>query len=1111
MGIFSIKDCVRDLPIGQCLMQSDIAVDLSQDKAVCELVSRLRQTEKGAVKADGTWGSFAPLLAAYVAETLNRPILYISPHIDDADHVSDDLQTFSNLSVQSFPVWESPPSENQMADEIGSQRIRLAMEISQEAGSVSARIISTCVQALNQPVPEVESLRSRGLELSVGKSINLEEIAGWLTDKGFERTDSVDYPGQFAQRGGIVDIFAAVSFSGAGGSVSEPQAVRVEFFGDVVESIRHIDLDTQRSGEAVEQITIIAAGENTMSSQETEMFLNLLPPKTIIVLEEPSQIAEVSDVFLSRLDDSRGMFSWSAIYRAMERFARLEISRFASGADSVHLNIVSAQEFEHKAGSIWKEGRSALSDLIERAGQYQVLLYCENEAEIGRVGEILRQSSGGAPKNLRLIPGYVHQGFILQNLKMIVLSHHELFGQVFIRRRIRALRTISPIDTMLDLQKGDTVVHISYGIGRFVGVETMEKAGQTGEYLTIQYADKVRIHVPVSSIHLVHKFVGAMPRRPMLSRIGTKKWEKQKQAVAAGVQELAAELLDIQAQRQKLGGFAFGPDALWQKEFEESFAYQETPDQMMASGRIKTDMTAAIPMDRLLCGDVGYGKTELAMRAAFKAVQAGKQVAVLVPTTVLCVQHGRTFAERFADFPVSIEILNRFTAPKQTRQVLEAAKAGKVDILIGTHRLLSDDVGFKDLGLLIIDEEQRFGVEHKERLKRFRVNVDVLTMTATPIPRTLHIALLGLRDISSLATPPLDRRSVVTQVCRFDRDMIRRAIHFELGREGQVFFLYNRVRTIDRAAQMLREIINEPSVRIDVAHGRMHKHELEDAMIRFVTGRTQVLVCSTIIEAGLDIPNANTMVIVDADRFGLAQLHQLRGRVGRYKHRAYAYLMLPENRPVSPLAAKRLKAIEEFSQLGAGFRIALRDLEIRGAGNILGSEQSGHINTVGYELYCQLLAEAVKKLRNEPIEEAPTTVMDLGFYVGIPKNYISSDRQRMEAYRRIAKMQNAADMRRFEEELGDLFGPPPESVRTLLDIAELRMYASRWKIKSLIVHGQDLIFTFEGEASSADLFARSPGRVSIPDPRTVYVRLDKNYFEPKTLIGILRKLLKRGR
>jgi transcription-repair coupling factor (superfamily II helicase) len=1085
-------------------------VDLSQDKAVCEILSRLGPTGGETVKADGTWGSFAPLLAAYISETLRRPVLYISPHIDDADRVCDDMQTFSKHPIQTFPVWESPPAAGNLADEIGSQRIRLAMELSLPAENKSARIISTCVQALNQPVPKVESLRSRGLEIGVGKTLDPAQVIDWLVSGGFERVDSVDYPGQFAQRGGIVDIFAAVSF-GAGPSASEPQAMRVEFFGDTVESIRKIDLDTQRSGESIKEITIIAAGESAMDSQATEMFLNLLPPETIVILEEPAQIAEVSDVFLSRLDDPRGMFAWPAIYKAMERFSRLEIGRFAAGADSVHLEVTSAHEFEHKAGVVWKEGHSALADLAQRAKTQQVLLYCENEAEMGRVREIVGQSADGMPKNLKLISGHVHQGFILQNLGTIVVSHHELFGQVSFRRRIRTLRTVSPIDTMLDLQKGDYVVHVSYGIGRFVGIETMEKSGQTGEYLTIQYADKVRIYVPVSNIHLVHKFVGAMPKRPMLAHIGTKKWEKQKQAVAAGVQELAAELLEIQAQRQKLGGFAFGPDTLWQKEFEESFPYPETVDQTTAAKQIKADMAATTPMDRLLCGDVGYGKTELAMRAAFKAVQAGKQVAVLTPTTVLCVQHGRTFAERFADFPVAIEVLNRFTPPKQKRQIIKDAKVGKVDILIGTHRLLSDDIGFADLGLLIIDEEQRFGVEHKERLKRFRVNVEVLTLTATPIPRTLHMAMLGLRDISSLATPPLDRRSVVTHVCRFDKDVVRKAIRFELEREGQVFFLYNRVRTIERAAQMVREIIGDPSVRIDVAHGQMHKHELEDAMVRFVTGRTQVLVCSTIIEAGLDIPNANTMIIIDADRFGLTQLHQLRGRVGRYKHRAYAHLMLPENRPVSPVAAKRLKAIEEFSQLGSGFRIALRDLEIRGAGNILGPEQSGHINTVGYELYCQLLSDAVKKLRNEPIEETPTTAIDLGFYVGIPKNYITSDRQRLEVYRRVARIQNTADMRRFEEELRDLFGPPPTSVRTLLDIAELRMYASRWRIKSLIVHGQDLIFSFEEGACTADLFARSPGRVSIPDPRTVYVRLEKNYFEPKTLIGILRKLLRHGR
>jgi transcription-repair coupling factor (superfamily II helicase) len=557
----------------------------------------------------------------------------------------------------------------------------------------------------------------------------------------------------------------------------------------------------------------------------------------------------------------------------------------------------------------------------------------------------------------------------------------------------------------------------------------------------------------------------------------------------------------------ELGGTAFGPDTVWQKEFEESFAYEETTDQLTAIEQIKGDLMRPSPMDRLLCGDVGYGKTELAMRAAFKAAEAGKQVAILVPTTVLCVQHGRTFRERFAEFPLTVEVLNRFVTAREAGEILRRTREGKVDILIGTHRILSDDVEFKDLGLLIIDEEQRFGVEHKERLKRFRVNVDVLTMTATPIPRTLHLSMLGLRDISSLATPPLDRRSIVTKVCRYDPEMIRKAIRFELAREGQVFFVHNRVQSIERAAAEIGQIVGDDSVRIVIGHGQMHKSELESAMIEFVTGQAQILVCSTIIESGLDIPNANTMIIHDADRFGLAQLHQLRGRVGRYKHRAFAYMLLPKNRTIHPIAAKRLKAIEEYSQLGAGFRIALRDLEIRGAGNILGPEQSGNIHTVGYELYCQLLQETVQRLRKEPVLTPPAASIDLGFAVHIPRKYIASDRQRLDVYRRAGLATTPEDLRRIAEELKDLFGPPPEAVRMLLEIAELRLAADKKKIKTITAMPPDLIFVFEAGAYAADVFAHSPGSVRIPDPQTVHVRLEKNYFEPKSLLMVLRKIL----
>ncbi len=713
------------------------------------------------------------------------------------------------------------------------------------------------------------------------------------------------------------------------------------------------------------------------------------------------------------------------------------------------------------------------------------------------------------PANLKLLKGFVSQGFVIDSLKTIITSHSELFGQYSLRRVQRPLRPSAPIDTLEDLHSGDYVVHASYGIGKFLGVRTIDEKGAKSEYLTIEFADGVKIHVSVSNITLVQKFIGTSPRRPHLSKVGSKKWQKQKEKVAKSIEDLAAELLEVQAKRQVAGGFAFPADSNWQREFEQSFPYQETADQTNVSAEIKSDMQHPTAMDRLLCGDVGYGKTELAMRAAFKVVEAGKQVAVLVPTTVLCVQHGRTFTERFADFPVSIEILNRFKTPKQAADIIERTKEGKVDILIGTHRLLSKDVGFKDLGLLIIDEEQRFGVRHKEKLKKLRTDIDVLTMTATPIPRTLHLSLLGLRNISSLATPPLDRRSIVTSVAAYRSETIRKAIVQELNRTGQVFFLHNRVKTIDKKAWEIAKLLDGINAKIAIAHGRMPKYELEQTMIDFVEGRIDILVCTTIIESGLDIPNANTIIIDNADRFGLAELHQLRGRVGRYKHKAYAYILLPPSRPITTTAAKRLKAIEEYSQLGAGFRIALRDLEIRGAGNILGAEQSGHIQLVGYQMYCEMLARAVRRLKNLSAEQIPAACLDIGLTSYIPKNYIPSDRYRMDVYRKIASAQTADALKDLTGELNDVYGPPPDELKDLLELAELRIAAAKLKIKSITASGQNLIFSFAENAllRYKYAFTNVAAEPRIVDDNTVYLHLPKNYLEPKTLISILRKIL----
>jgi transcription-repair coupling factor (superfamily II helicase) len=1081
-----------------------------------EIISQLNADNR-VVKIAGTWGSFAPLLALHIYQKTDKPILYISKHLDDADNAVDDIIAFGGKDVETLPGWAGEEIID-ATDETASARARLVLKIvanykprhSDGGAKQTCGIISTSIQALMEPVPRPDKLLERGLVLERGKTFDMDKICQWLADNGFETVAQIDMPGQFVRRGGIIDIYAPVSAQS-----NQPVAVRVEFFGDEIESIRKIDLDTQRSAGNIENITI-TSGTTEDDNQNQTLFLDILEPDTIIFIEEPAEVQDVADVFIRRVGRPEKFYKWDDIFKKISEFKQVHISRFAQGEDNIDLRIKSTQQFEAKGVPGWSGHRQALQQLAELANNgWDVNLYCETGAEIKRIEEIMKQNvavpatAKQTINKINLVTGFIHRGFIIDDTKTILATHHELFGQTVIRRTIRPISTALTIDSAADLSKGDYVVHLNYGIGKFKGIETIEKDGNKKEFLTIQFADNILMHVPMQNIGFVQKYVGTTGIRPKLSTIGTKKWERAKEKAAQAVNDLATELLEMQAKRQSMPGIAYGPDTNWQREFEESFPYQPTPDQETVSAYIKTDMQQPVPMDRLLCGDVGYGKTELAMRAAFKAVEAGKQVAVLVPTTVLCVQHERTFTQRFADFPVSVESINRFKTKKQSAEIVKRAKIGNVDILIGTHRLLSNDVGFKDLGLLIIDEEQRFGVEHKEKLKKMRVNVDVLTMTATPIPRTLHIAMLGLRDISSLTTPPLDRRAVVTQVKKFDRETIKRAILFELNRQGQVFLVHNRVQTIEKFADDIQELI--PELRIGIAHGQMHKHELEKAMVKFVLGQIDVLICSAIIESGIDIPNANTIIINDADRFGLAQLHQLRGRVGRFKHRAYAYMLLPQHRSITPVAVKRLKAIEEYSQLGAGFKIALRDLEIRGAGNILGPEQSGHINTIGFELFCRLLTDAVRRLKNEPVEKEPSAVIDLGFSIYIPRNYIQSDSQRMNVYRRIAAARTDKDLKMLEEELNDLFGRICPEVQKLLELAEIRILASAAGMRAITLNGNDIIFSLEKDNAkkAIDIFAKAPGKLRIPDPLTAYIRLDSKYLEPDTICAVLRKMLRK--
>ena len=1073
------------------------------------------------VEAYGAWGSLGRLVGALVGRQLGRPVLFVTAHIPHADQAQDDLETFLSRPVQLLPAAEIHQGQGDGTSEIASERLRLCRELA--ANVANDTVIVAPVAALMQAVPEASFLLGHALSLAVGQTIEpdgadagpdvaatgMDVVTRWLIDEQFARVDQVDVVGEFARRGGIVDVFGP----------GQDQPVRIEFFGDQIESLRYFDLDTQRSSEKVNEITI-ASCRGPSAAGESTHFFRYLPRETVVVLEETSELVEVGRLLLDRLDEGGQLYDIESVLAQAYGFDTVHINRFAGDScpASAALQGQSAQRFENR-------GPEAIADIVQVARENEVFLFCENAAQQQRMGEMVQQQLDEAPEpgrvegkkrgktsqakwpgRLHLPIGFLQQGFCLPSCNLFILSHNEVFAQHHQRRRLRRVQSVQAVESFTDLERGDYVVHVNHGIARFRGMKTLAKNGRQQEFLVLEFSDRAMIHVPADKIYLVHKYVGARGGRVPLARLGGRSWEKQKQKVAAAVEDLAAELLDIQAYRQSAPGIAYPADTAWQRELEESFPYEDTVDQASANVAIKEDMQRPNPMDRLLCGDVGFGKTELAMRAAFKTVQAGKQVAVLVPTTVLADQHYRTFTERLADFPVLVEVLSRFKTAGEARDIIARTAAGQVDILIGTHRILSEDVHFTDLGLVVIDEEQRFGVEHKERLKRMRKTVDVLTMTATPIPRTLHMALLGLRDISSLTTPPLDRRSIVTEVVSYDPERIRAAILHELARDGQVYFVHNRVQSIMGAADRLGRLA--PEARIVVGHGQMPKHELEKRMLQFVNHEADVLVCTTIIESGLDIPNANTIIIDETDRFGLAELHQLRGRVGRYKNRAYAYMLLPRRRAVSPVAAKRLKAIEEYSQLGSGFRIALRDLEIRGAGNILGAQQSGHIDAVGYELYCQLLARAVRQQQGQPEPVKPTTHLELGIDARVPRSYVASERQRMDVYRRLAGCASSADLDQLRQDLVDLFGQGSRAVEELLVLAEVRLLASRHGIGSIVRKEPDLIFTVADPRSLEPVLARSSGRVSVPDGHTVHLRLGPQYFKSNaTLLAVLRKLL----
>jgi transcription-repair coupling factor (superfamily II helicase) len=689
------------------------------------------------------------------------------------------------------------------------------------------------------------------------------------------------------------------------------------------------------------------------------------------------------------------------------------------------------------------------------------------------------------------------RGFLWSDAKLAVITDSEIFGRYKLVRPRRKFHATAQVSDWTELQEGDFVVHMQQGIGKYLGLQQLDFQGAKQEVLAIEYADEAKLYVPVEQAHLVTKYVGAGKRMPTLHRLGGGLWQKQKFSAERAIMDLASELLQIQAARETLEGHPFAPDTAWQREFEAAFIYDETPDQITSIEEVKHDMESKKPMDRLICGDVGYGKTEVAIRAAFKAVMDGYQVAVLVPTTVLAEQHWNTFRERMAGYPISIEMLSRFRSPRQQKQVVKLLREGGVDIVIGTHRLLSGDVTFKNLGLVVIDEEQRFGVLHKEKFKKLRTLIDVLTLSATPIPRTLYLSLTGARDMSTIETPPQDRLPVETIIAPYDERLIKQAIQRELNRGGQVFFLHNRVQSIDGVADKLRNLLEESKIRIDVGHGQMSDDELESVMHRFVKGKIDVLVCTTIIESGLDIPNANTIIIDRADRFGLSDLYQLRGRVGRYKHQAYAYILMPRHMQLVASARKRISAIKQYSSLGSGFKIAMRDLEIRGAGNVLGSEQSGHITAIGFDLYCQLLKESIARLKGHKTKRIPQVTLKLDFLfeghpersegsrteeerpldrlgvtdktkIGesrarIPASYIKDTRLRIQAYRRIAQASELAGVDALRAELRDRYGKLPREVELLFQCADVKILAAETQVDTVETRDDKIMLDAGGQ------------------------------------------------
>ena len=1000
------------------------------------------------------------LLAFALRKLFQNHVVWITDGPQTLETCQRDIQTLAGAAGLEFAVY--PPLEEmedakKSASELPGLRTQTLMKL-MEAPSSNRCVILTSIQAIMQPAPKPDRLLTSILMVRPGEMLDRDRLVHFAESAGYDITGEVQRKGQVAVRGGIVDIWPP----------TEPWPVRVEFAESSVESLRAFDPATQLSVGEAPAFTLVPAGENTASAGGDASLLSYLPHDVTLLWSDRPAIERMAAVCEEAAVESGSMCAHS--FREIEsRFVSelnarsIATSIAPEGENLVPLDIVPIEPamtvgtdpFQPDIAE--KARRRILSEISAGAASgATAILFLDTPVSLERLRSQFGDLIDGIPVGI----GHLSGGFGSKSLGVTIACEADLYGRkksLFRRTPFasgRAAREIQPDERVCsaeDLEEGDLVVHAQHGLGRFIGVRTIIFDGRPQEVLTVEYADNARLHVPVSQAHLLTRYVGFSGRPPPLHRLGGRRWNAERQAAEKAIADLAASLLETQARRMALPGTPFPPDHPWQKDFEAAFPFEETPDQRRAAEEIKCDMESPRPMDRLVCGDAGYGKTEVAMRAAFKAVIAGKQVAVLVPTTVLAQQHFETFTERMAAYPVRIEMLSRFVSRNRHPAVIEGLKSGAVDIVIGTHALLDPGISFRNLGLVIIDEEQRFGVVHKERLKQIRHTVDVLTLTATPIPRTLYLSLTGVRDMSLLQTPPRERLAVETIIARNTDAVVRQAILRELGREGQVFYLHNRVMTIELARKRLERIA--PEARIAVAHGQMPSSSLSAVMRRFVAGEEDILLCTTIIESGLDIPRANTIIVDRADRFGIADLYQIRGRVGRSHHKGYAYFLIPATGIIDAAAQARLSSLQQHSDLGSGFPLAMRDLELRGAGNILGAAQSGHIAAIGFGLYCRLMRAAIARLKGEAPPVAVQTEILLDFLdrqaaqdaasqPSIPTSYVEEDRLRLSLYRRLAEACRLQEIDALSAEMRDRFGPQPAAVDMLLDLARLRIMAA---------------------------------------------------------------------